>query len=163
MLNAMTWTRIEIDLSAQHLLAFDASGCTQFLCSTALRGAGEDEGSLQTPRGAHRIRARIGEGLDPLAVLVGRRPTGELWSPALSEASPERDWILGRILWLCGEDAGLNRGGSKDSQRRFIYIHGTPCSEPMGIPASHGCIRLHPDAMVQVFDRTPVGCPVWIG
>ena len=80
----------------------------------------------------------------------------------LAEQCPDRDWILGRILWLCGEEPGLNRGGDRDSQRRFIYIHGTPPTEPIGIAASHGCIRLYPDVMMTVFDRTPIGCPVWI-
>ena len=158
----MTWTRLEIDLNTQQLLAFDANGCTAFPCSTAARGAGEREGSQQTPRGVHRVRARIGAGLETHAVLVGRRPTGEYWSPALAEQCPDRDWILGRILWLCGEEPGLNRGGDRDSQRRFIYIHGTPPTEPIGIAASHGCIRLYPDIMMTVFDRTPIGCPVWI-
>lgn len=158
----MMWTRLEIDLDTQQLRAFAGTVPSVFGCSTSRLGAGEGEGSGQTPRGLHRVRARIGDGLDPLAVFVGRRPTGEHWSPQSAQLAPDRDWILGRILWLCGEETGLNRGGDCDSQRRFIYIHGTPPTEPMGEPRSHGCVRLHPETMVTLFERTPVGCPVWI-
>jgi hypothetical protein len=75
---------------------------------------------------------------------------------------PDRDWILGRILWLCGEEVGFNRGGSVDSQRRYIYLHGTPDTEPMGIPRSHGCIRMRMHDVCDLADRVEVGCPVLI-
>lgn len=130
--------------------------------STASNGAGELSGSECTPRGWHRVRARIGDGLPQGAVLRGRRYTGEIWTPALHAQYPNRDWILSRILWLCGNEFGLNRGGNVDSQRRYIYFHGTPDSEPMGEPRSHGCIRLRNADMMALFERTPVGTPVYI-
>ena len=66
----------------------------------------------------------------------GRRPTGEVWTPEVGAAAPERDWILTRILWLSGTEPGFNRLGKVDSMRRYIYIHGTPDTEPMGVPRS---------------------------
>lgn len=130
--------------------------------STALKGPGNQSGSLQTPLGRHRIRARIGDGEPLNRVFRGRRPTAEIYNAALAREFPERDWILTRILWLCGEEPGVNRGGSVDSQRRYIYIHGTPDCEPMGEPRSHGCIRMRNEDVLALFDRVPVGTPVII-
>ncbi|MGB4342322.1 MAG: L,D-transpeptidase, partial [Moraxellaceae bacterium] len=72
------------------------------------------------------------------------------------------DWILTRILWLSGTEPGRNRLGSCDSMRRYIYIHGTPDTEPMGVPLSHGCIRMRNDDIIDLFDRVPVYTPVQI-
>ena len=155
--------RIEVDLGRQQLrLAQEDVLLAQYRVSTAANGAGERNGSLCTPRGLHRIRAKIGEGLAPGAVLVGRRPTGEVWSPELHEAQPGRDWILTRILWLCGSEPGRNRFGEVDTMRRYIYIHGAPESAAMGVPGSHGCVRMRNDELIELFDRVPVGCEVMI-
>lgn len=147
--------RIQIDLATQTLeLRDEAGGCLRrYTVSTARNGAGELSGSGCTPRGSHRIRAKIGAGLPVGSVLVGRRPTGEVWSPALAAQFPERDWILTRILWLCGNETGFNRGGTQDSQRRYIYIHGTPDDQPMGVPRSHGCIRMSNVDVLDLFER----------
>lgn len=130
--------------------------------STALKGAGNAEGSNQTPLGRHRVRARIGAGQPIYTVFRGRRPTGEIYSDAIGREFPHRDWILTRMLWLCGEEKGFNRGGCVDSQRRYIYIHGTPDTEPMGEPRSHGCIRMRNQDVLDLFERVPVGTPVFI-
>ena len=135
--------------------------------STARNGAGEAAGSERTPRGWHVVRARIGAGLPSGAVLRGRRPTGEILTPELQAACPDRDWILSRILWLSGSEPGHNRGKAADgtvvdSMRRYIYLHGTPDSEPMGVPLSHGCVRLRNSDVIALFERVPVGTPVLI-
>ncbi|UVL54772.1 L,D-transpeptidase [Pseudomonas sp. B21-035] len=130
--------------------------------STARNGAGELNGSGCTPRGRHQVRAKIGAGLPQGAVLRGRRWTGETWSAELHEQFPGRDWILTRILWLSGCEPGVNRLGSVDTFRRYIYLHGTPDSEPMGVPLSHGCVRLRNADLLSLFDQVPVHCPVQI-
>ena len=130
--------------------------------STARNGAGELKGSGCTPRGRHQVRAKIGAGLAQGAVLRGRRWTGETWSPELHEQFPGRDWILTRILWLSGCEPGINRLGPVDTFRRYIYLHGTPDSEPMGVPLSHGCVRLRNADLLSLFDQVPVHCPVQI-
>ncbi len=156
--------RITVDLNDQSLTLWEGPRAVQtWTVSTARRGPGETAGSEQTPRGRHIVRARIGAGLPAGAVLVGRRPTGEIWSPELAQREPHRDWILSRILWLSGCEPGRNRLGDVDSMRRFIYIHGTPDTEPMGVPASHGCIRMRNDAIMDLFDRVAAGTPVTIG
>lgn len=128
-----------------------------YLVSTSRHGPGERAGSLCTPRGRHLVRARLGAGAPPGAVFRARRPTGEICTPDLVRAWPGRDWILTRILWLSGLEPGLNRLGSVDSMRRYIYIHGTPDCEPMGVPFSHGCIRMHNADIMELFDRVPAG------
>ncbi|WP_185266570.1 L,D-transpeptidase [Halopseudomonas xiamenensis] len=154
---------IHISLERQQLTGFSAGRPVRtWPISTAKNGPGELNGSGCTPRGRHRVRARIGDGQPLAAVFIGRRPTGELWTPELAAANPQRDWILTRILWLCGEQPGINRGGDRDSQRRYIYLHGTGDDQPMGIPLSHGCIRLRNADMLALFDMTPAGCAVVI-
>jgi hypothetical protein len=125
--------------------------------STAANGAGELTDSGCTPRGRHRIRARIGTGCPANAVFVGRRFTGEIYTPALAERWPQRDWILTRILWLTGLEPGRNRGGRCDTLRRFIYIHGAPDTAPMGVPASHGCVRMRNADVITLFDAVGAG------
>ena len=155
--------RIQIRLATQTLeLRAGDRVIAQYQVSTARNGAGEQRDSGCTPRGRHVVRARIGAGLPPGAVLVGRRPTGETWSPELAAAHPRRDWILSRILWLSGLERGRNRLGSVDTMRRYIYIHGTPDDQPMGVPASHGCIRMRNADVIELFDLVPVGTEVLI-
>lgn len=130
--------------------------------STSHAGSGEREGSERTPRGRHEVRAKIGDGAPLGAVFVGRRATGEIWTPALGRSWPDRDWILTRILWLRGLEPGVNRGGDVDSMRRTIYIHGTPDEASLGRPASHGCVRMRNDDVVDLFDAVEVGTVVEI-
>ncbi|MDT8387589.1 MAG: L,D-transpeptidase [Thiogranum sp.] len=154
---------LHIDLSGQRLqLLRHGTVLLSYPISSALKGAGEQNGSEQTPRGWHRIRARIGAGCAPGTVFVARRPTGEIYSGQLRQQHPARDWILSRILWLCGSEPGTNRFGSVDSMRRYIYIHGCPDSEPMGEPRSHGCIRMRNSDLIDLFDRVSTGLPVLI-
>jgi len=154
---------LHISLADQRLYGF-AQGQLRLRLeiSTARNGAGELNGSGCTPRGRHQVRAKIGAGLPQGAVLRGRRWTGETWSPELHEQFPARDWILTRILWLSGCELGVNRLGPVDTFRRYIYLHGTPDSEPMSVPLSHGCVRLRNADMLSLFDQVPAHCPVYI-
>lgn len=126
-----------------------------YLVSTAKAGLGEKNGSEKTPRGQHIIRAKIGESCPINTVFIGRRPTGEIYTPDLAAKHPKRDWILTRILWLSGLEKGKNRLGEIDTMQRYIYIHGTPDSEPLGIPLSHGCIRMHNEELLELFQNIP--------
>ena len=156
--------RIEIDLTSQWLSLFGDDGACirRYRVSTALNGAGEQNDSGCTPRGRHVGRARIGGNAPPGAVFSGRRATGEVWSRELARQQPERDWILSRILWLSGCERGRNRLGSVDSMRRYIYIHGTPDTEPMGVARSHGCIRMRSRDVIELFDLVDVQTEVEI-
>jgi len=132
----------------------------RYQVSTAANGAGEANGSFCTPRGQHIVRAKIGDGCAANTVFVRRRPTGEIYTPELGAQFPQRDWILTRILWLSGREPGFNRLGECDTMRRFIYIHGSPDEVAMGMPGSHGCIRMRNADMMDLFERVRVGTPV---
>jgi len=160
----MNIAAIRVFLASQRLEALDSQGAIAraYPVSTALLGAGEKSGSLQTPRGCHIVRAKIGAGLPMYSVFSGRRPTGEIWTPELDACHPDRDWILTRILWLSGCEPGFNRLGEVDTMRRYIYIHGCSDFAAMGEPHSHGCIRMRNNDILELFEATPLYCPVEI-
>jgi hypothetical protein len=151
---------IKIDTQSLDLINDQGGVVCSYTISSARNGTGQMTGSYCTPLGAHIIRAKIGAGLPENTVFVGRRPTGELYTPELSEQFPKRDWILTRILWLSGCEVGFNRLGDVDTMRRYIYIHGSPDSVHMGEPGSIGCIRMRNADIVELFDLVPAGTPV---
>lgn len=154
---------IQISLAEQRLTLYqDDELLRSFTISTAKNGANEQMDSGGTPRGRHTIRARIGVDAPIGAVFVGRRATGEICTPALRKAYPDRDWILTRILWLSGCEPGRNRFGNVDTQRRYIYIHGCPDACVLGKPESHGCIRMSNADVIELFNNVPVGTIVEI-
>ncbi len=130
--------------------------------SSARNGIGQQKNSACTPLGLHKIRACIGSNQPENAVFVGRRPTGEIYTPELGLQFPERDWVLTRILWLSGLELGKNRLGNVDTMQRYIYIHGCPDSLPMGKALSHGCIRMHNKDLLTLFELVKPGTKVMI-
>ena len=146
--------KIDITIATQQLDLLDDHGkiIRQYRISSAKNGTGQENGSFCTPLGKHIIRAKIGAGQPVNTVFIKRRPTGEIYTPELAQQFPKRDWILTRILWLCGCEPGFNRFGSVDTMRRYIYIHGTPDSVEMGKPGSIGCIRMRNSDLLELFD-----------
>ncbi len=155
--------KLEIDVAKQELRAVEGGRVLKrYPISTSKFGLDEKNGSFCTPRGAHIVRAKIGAD-EPLgAVFVRRRPTGEVWTPALHERYPGRDWILTRILWLSGCERGKNRLGEVDTMRRYIYIHGTPDTAELGKPGSIGCVRMRNRDVAELFELVPAYTPVEI-
>lgn len=134
----------------------------RYRVSTAKNGPGEKNGSFCTPRGRHIIRAKIGDGAPVNTVFVKRRPTGEIYDAELASRFPGRDWMLTRLLWLSGCEPGFNRLGDVDTMRRYIYIHGSPDSAVMGKPGSIGCVRMHNQDLLELFDLVESATPVEI-
>ena len=154
---------IEVSIQNQTLTLFVGNSVHKvYQISSGLNGTGCEKDSGKTPLGHHLIRAKIGAEQPINSVFVGRRPTGEIYSAELAESQPQRDWILTRILWLSGTEKGFNRLGNVDTMQRYIYIHGTPDSEPMGTPCSHGCIRMRNQDIIELFDLIEVSTPVEI-
>jgi len=144
---------ILISISEQNLKLYQHNELVKsYSISTALNGVGSEKDSGKTPLGKHVVRAKIGAGLPINTVFVGRRATGEVFDVQLAKEYPQRDWILSRVLWLSGKEKGLNRLGNVDTMQRYIYIHGTPDSEPMGVAMSHGCIRMRNKDIVELFE-----------
>jgi len=146
---------ITISISRQMLYHHRQSGvCYAYPVSTASNGAGNLQGSFQTPLGKHRIAEKIGHGMPLLTAFNAREPFC-IYTPETCD--PDRDWILTRILWLEGCETGKNRRGKVDTHARYIYIHGTHEEDKIGIPASHGCIRMRNEDMLELFEHTIAG------
>lgn len=155
--------KLEVDIATQTMRVFKQERLIkEYPVSTAKNGPGEYYGSEQTPRGLHIIRAKIGDNLPSNAVLVGRRPTGEIYKRELRMQFPHRDWILTRIFWLSGMEVGKNRLGKVDTMRRYIYIHGTPDDVDISKPGSKGCIRMRNNDIISLFADIPVGTRILI-
>ncbi len=154
---------LHISIAHQQLYLMDhGKQALTYAVSTAKNGAGEVMGSECTPRGWHKIRAKIGDKQALNTVFIGRRPTAEIYSPALKHTFPDRDWILTRILWLGGLQPGKNRYGQVDSSWRYIYIHGCPDELITGTAASHGCIRMKNKDIMDLYQRVEPGLKVFI-
>lgn len=125
--------------------------------STAARGIGNRDGSLQTPLGLHWVAQRIGDTAPAGTIFRGRSGTGEVADILTApEAGSGDDHITSRILWLEGLEPGINRGGNVDSFARYIYIHGTNEEGRIGSPVSHGCIRMRNQDLIGLFPRVPL-------
>ena len=155
---------ITVNIAEQRLqLREDNAVLMDVSIATAKNGPGEMAGSECTPRGWHQVRAKIGVNELANTVFVGRRKTGEIFSPDLREQFPDRDWILTRILWLSGLEIGKNRLGDVDTMRRYVYIHGCPDDDVMGIPSSHGCVKMRNADVIKLFDVVEPDVRVFIG
>jgi lipoprotein-anchoring transpeptidase ErfK/SrfK len=159
---------VKVGVRSQTLSVFSAAGALEkrYDISTAKRGVGETQNSYQTPRGWHRICEKIGDGAPSDTIIFRREVTPWKYTPELHAEYPNKDWILTRILWLCGQEPGLNQGSRDgvlvDSYARYIYIHGAGRHVPMGTPTSLGCVRMTSEAVIELFERTPVGMEVLI-
>jgi len=155
-----TGAMIVVSISEQMLYHRRKTGVWHaYPVSTAALGAGNRQGSFQTPLGKHRIAEKIGAGLPAMTAFRARQPVC-IYNP--ETADPDQDWILSRILWLTGCETGKNRRGRVDSRERYIYIHGTHAEESIGTPASHGCIRMKNADIVALFEHSYQGEPVRI-
>jgi L,D-transpeptidase YbiS len=160
----MSETFIKVEIAPQLLTLYqDERAVRRFSVSTAAKGVGEINGSEKTPRGKHEIYAKVGENCPVNTVFKERKPTGEIYSPELAKQFPQgRDWILTRILWLSGLEAGKNRGGEVDTLQRCIYIHGCPDDARIDIPLSRGCVRMRNKDLLELFDLVEVGTKMLI-
>ncbi|MDX9972754.1 MAG: L,D-transpeptidase [FCB group bacterium] len=128
-------------------------------CSTAAKGTGSVSGSMQTPLGWHVVKRKTGANAPWGQVFRAGQATNEIWKPG---QSTKEDLVLTRILFLDGLEPGQNKGGNVDSYDRKIYIHGTNGEAQIGVPNSHGCVRLRNDDAIVAFDRIPQGTFVLI-
>lgn len=124
-----------------------------YVISSGEKGMGFTEGSFRTPTGNFEICEKIGEGLPLRTRFNARVPVG-VWNEG---EITEDDLILTRIIRLEGLDPE-----NKNTKDRYIYIHGTNREDLLGKPASHGCIRLGNEDIVDLFERIEVGSKVEI-
>jgi len=136
--------------------------CGRYPVSTSRYGIGAIQDSYQTPHGVHRVAAKIGDGQAVFRLFKARRPSAELATANRYATISRGDAICTRILWLAGLEAGVNRGGYRDSQKRFIYLHGTVDEKHIGRPASSGCIRMKNHDVIEVFNTLQQNSIVYI-
>lgn len=126
--------------------------------SSGAAGIGSEENSGKTPVGHFRIHSKHGENAPADTVFRGRLPQFRQTPQAAGSPLPdESDAILARILTLDGLEPG-----NANTLARYIYIHGTAHTEQLGRPASHGCIRMAPDAIIELYPLLPIGTDVII-
>jgi lipoprotein-anchoring transpeptidase ErfK/SrfK len=113
---------------------------------------GTKKGSLKTPTGRFRVAQKIGGGMPGGTVFVGRVPLEADKMPP-----PTEDLVMSRILWLDGLDE--HNANTRD---RFIYIHGTRHEDKIGEAASHGCVRMRNEDVIELFELVGEGTPVVI-
>ena len=150
---------IIISISEQRLFLMQGNKLIgSFPVSSAKAGTGNLSGSYQTPLGVHVIAEKIGDNAPLGSIFKGRINTGKT-ARILTEKDSRstEDLITSRILWLSGLQAGINKGGSNDTYKRYIYIHGTQEEGRLGSPASHGCIRMANQAVIDLFEQVNVG------
>lgn len=154
----MSAPAIRIDLFRQELV-LDAAGTILFRCpvSSGKAGIGHEEGSGKTPIGRFRICEKIGEGQPEDTIFISRLPAGRYPAAIPEHMDEHSDFILTRILWLDGLEPH-----NANTRNRYIYIHGTSCTDLLGTPASHGCIRLSPRDMLALFLLSEEGMEVVI-
>lgn len=144
---------LHVDVSRQIMeLRQDGMVLRTFPVSTAANGLGTEPGSLRTPTGRFRIAQKIGHHAPFGMVFRGRVPTGEIGH----EANPD-DLVQTRILWLDGLDPD-----NANTLDRFIYIHGTNHESTLGLPSSHGCIRMSNAEVAELFDAVAEETEVFI-
>ncbi len=146
-------TNIHISIRDQRLtLKKGETPMRTYPVSTSRFGIGTDEGSMKTPTGRFRIGEKIG-GEMPSDTVFHTRVALKPGDPL----PPTEDLVMSRILWLDGLDED-----NANTRDRFIYIHGTKHEEKIGIPDSHGCVRMRNGDVAELFKLVDEGTHVII-
>jgi lipoprotein-anchoring transpeptidase ErfK/SrfK len=154
---------VVVSISEQRLfLLQDGRPYQSYIVSTSRFGAGSETGSYRTPLGLHRVVEKIGDEAEWGAIFRSRINTGEIAGIVDEPVRTTDDNVTTRILWLSGQEPGLNQGEGIDSYQRYIYIHGTHEEGLLGQPASKGCIRMSNDDVIELFEQLPIDTLVLI-
>ena len=133
-----------------------------YIISTAEKGTGNIKNSYQTPLGLHSIKEKHGDNTPLNGRMISRIFYGQIATVYNDSSRSKTDDVTTRILWLSGEEEGVNKGGNVDSYQRYIYIHGTSEEGRLGTPASHGCIRMNNKDVLKLYNKIAVGTKVLI-
>ncbi len=154
----VTGSALIVQIKTQKMYHFSNGKLVKrYTISSSKYGIGNQSGSNKTPLGVHIVKTRFGQGAKRGTIFKGRVNTGSLAKIITDNKSAKADYVTTRILWLSGLEKGINKGRGIDSYKRYIYIHGTPEEGKLGRPASHGCIRMYNDDVIQLFEDIPVG------
>ena len=145
---------------------------SSYKISTSKYGTGNINDSFQTPLGCIILPRKLAKALKK-TILKGRKTifdgitTDDLDSLEYQEFkkkhfSKSEDVITSRIMWLKGNEHGINLGGDVDTYNRYIYIHGTIHENKIGKKDSHGCIRMNNEDIIELFDNVKINMIVHI-
>ena len=141
------------------MLIQDNYKIAEYPISTSKFGIGNKMGSNMTPLGYHLIKEKIGDNVPKDSIYKDGKFTKET-ATINNKNFVNKDLITTRIIKLEGLEEGINQGNDIDSYKRGIWIHGTPEECHIGNPASHGCIRMKNNDIIQLFDSIEVGTPI---
>ena len=154
---------IEIDISEQRLYLIQNNSIqSSYPVSTSKYGEGSIQNSFKTPLGHHIVKEKIGEGALINTIFKSRINTRRSAEIIEEYEDSDDDFVTSRIMWLDGQEEGMNKGGMVDSYKRYIYIHGTHEEGLIGSKASHGCVRMFNTDAIELFDIVKIGTKVLI-
>jgi lipoprotein-anchoring transpeptidase ErfK/SrfK len=155
--------KIDIDISQQRLyLKQNDDLIKSYPISSSKYGEGSTENSNMTPLGLHVIKEKIGTNVPINTLFISRINTKRTVNIENSRKKTKDDHITSRILWLDGLEEGKNKGKGVDSYSRYIYIHGTHEEGLIGEKASHGCIRMLNNDVIDLYNYVNIGTEVYI-
>lgn len=155
--------KILVDISEQRLyLKSGEQTLVSYPISTSKYGEGSKENSFKTPLGNHVIKEKIGENAPINTIFISRINTKNVATIENKPKNTENDYVTSRIMWLEGQENGVNKGPGIDSYERYIYIHGTHEEGLIGVKASHGCIRMFNVDVIDLYERIYNGTKVII-
>ena len=152
-----------VDISEQRLyLVQNKLVLKSYPISSSKFGEGSIENSFKTPLGMHQIKEKIGEDVEENTIFISRVDTQKKANIIKDTFDSDNDFVTSRILWLDGMEEGKNKGQGIDSYDRYIYIHGTQEEGLIGTKASHGCIRMFNNDVIELFKQVQEGTNVLI-
>ena len=154
---------IYIGVKRQKLYLFEANLISKiYKVSTSSKGAGNEISSYKTPLGMHYIYEKIGDNAPIGTLFINKKNTNKIIKIDSLTMHKNKDEITTRLMSLMGKEMNINKGGSVDSFKRGIYIHGTSNEKTIGQPSSHGCIRMKNNDIVELFNIVDKQTPVFL-
>ena len=134
----------------------------KYIISSSEYGTGSEAGSNKTPLGLHKVKEKYGDETPINGRMIGRVFYGQIATLYNDKTKSKTDDVTSRIFWLEGLENGKNKGEGIDSYKRYIYIHGSSEEGRLGTPASHGCIRMKNNEVIDLYKTIAIGTLVLI-
>ena len=134
----------------------------KYIISSSEYGTGSEAGSNKTPLGLHKVKEKYGDETPINGRMIGRVFYGQIATLYNDKTKSKTDDVTSRIFWLEGLEKEKNKGEGIDSYKRYIYIHGTSEEGRLGTPASHGCIRMKNNEVIDLYKTIAIGTLVLI-
>ena len=147
---------VDISISQQRLYLYENEEMIRsYPVSSSAYGEGQIENSFKTPLGMHEVKTKTGTNVDKYHFFVSREHIPQKAKIIHRDIDSQDDFITSRIMWLSGLTDGFNKGTNVDSFKRYIYIHGTHEEGLIGKKASHGCIRMLNQDVLELYNLIP--------